>query len=487
MKGVRSMAGMPPAECPIAAIARTVHVLVVKTGEIERFREMIDSHLRPIGMRQMEHAKQSRADDAALLAAVKAGAPGGAIPPTPEHAWRDYWKRLPTPEQPGELGGVWMPPSPRVPDAPHDPDDLPYQYALLAAAHDSICTEGSKHERETPFWIEPKPTGATVEAFMVLAWRDLLKAVYRPTHRPAMVAKLLAAMERVKADLDARGKRNRRVVIGDGEPAARTHPVDVAPVVPHAALKAEIREWVDAHPNRRSWLGAEWETVAGPGPRLPHAGDWREVATLAPDQRYRVAVKVVVGIHDDGSVHPIRPPGLPEAREGPGVPWHLLTLDALHEAGMRFIHDAPEEMVREYFKIVRAAWDAAHPPSASQGNTKSVRVSKDEANIIARDTLKADPAFANKSARQWSESIGCSLGLVAELPVWKAVQEQKRRALPASRPGAVSLTPALEANVDRRGKVGKAISTGTKDTQVLNALIAEQARDDASDTIHKEV
>jgi len=49
------------------------------------------------------------------------------------------------------------------------------------------------------------------------------------------------------------------------------------------------------------------------------------------------------------------------------------------------------------------------------------RMSKQEANVIAREILVSNPKIA---ARALAEEIGCSLGLVPKLPAWRAVQEK---------------------------------------------------------------
>ena len=78
-------------------------------------------------------------------------------------------------------------------------------------------------------------------------------------------------------------------------------------------------------------------------------------------------------------------------------------------------------------------------------------MSCDEASRKARDLLDLDADFRDKGQREWADEIGCSVGLVAKLPVWLAVMEEtgrsrKTKAANASkRPKAVSMTGTVLA------------------------------------------
>jgi hypothetical protein len=91
---------------------------------------------------------------------------------------------------------------------------------------------------------------------------------------------------------------------------------------------------------------------------------------------------------------------------------------------------------------------ASAPPhgvgASSAGSPR--RMSRDEANRRARELMDKDTDFRDKGQREWAAAIGCSDGLVADLPTWRAVMEEtgrsrKTQAANASeRPKAVSLT-----------------------------------------------
>ena len=90
------------------------------------------------------------------------------------------------------------------------------------------------------------------------------------------------------------------------------------------------------------------------------------------------------------------------------------------------------------------------------------RVSKEEANLRARDALRARPPKGQRwTVRKLATAIGCSAGLAAGLPTWRAYAEEhgltgQKSALPK----VVSLTDGVLAN------------EGTNDEQ-LERLICE--------------
>lgn len=89
-------------------------------------------------------------------------------------------------------------------------------------------------------------------------------------------------------------------------------------------------------------------------------------------------------------------------------------------------------------------------------------MTRDEANVKAREYLRSNPTA---TARELSDSIGCALGMVPNLPAWQAVQE---RLATGRKPKAVSLTSRLEASI------------GESD-ETLERLIAEQEADMRTD------
>jgi hypothetical protein len=121
----------------------------------------------------------------------------------------------------------------------------------------------------------------------------------------------------------------------------------------------------------------------------------------------------------------------------------------------------------------RAASDRL-TPTASPGAAATVkalpsstgtRATATEANIAARKFLRTNPGA---TVRQLADGIGCSLGLAAELPAWRAVNEQRRKGrLPKSRT-PVQLTTPMLAVVPR------------EDTSI-DELIEDQAADRRAD------
>lgn len=95
------------------------------------------------------------------------------------------------------------------------------------------------------------------------------------------------------------------------------------------------------------------------------------------------------------------------------------------------------------------------------------RISRTEANIRAREYLAKKP---NATARDLAEGLGCSLGLVAKLPAWKAVVGERKAGRKPKTPRAFSLTKKVETS----------IGVGEQD-EVLNTLIREQEADGKSD------
>jgi len=99
---------------------------------------------------------------------------------------------------------------------------------------------------------------------------------------------------------------------------------------------------------------------------------------------------------------------------------------------------------------------------ANGGQASGDKITKEEANIQARKLIKENPSI---TARQLVKKIPCSLGLVSQLPAWKALQEYKKKTFGGKKPKMIPLTKELEYIL------------GTKDEQ-LNQLIVEQAEGD---------
>lgn len=102
-------------------------------------------------------------------------------------------------------------------------------------------------------------------------------------------------------------------------------------------------------------------------------------------------------------------------------------------------------------------------PQGKDGQGK--KISKDEANIRARNLIKENP---NITARELAKKIPCSTGLISSLPAWKALQEYKKKTFGMKKPKIVPLTKELEYMI------------GTEDEK-LNQLIAEQEGEELED------
>jgi hypothetical protein len=106
------------------------------------------------------------------------------------------------------------------------------------------------------------------------------------------------------------------------------------------------------------------------------------------------------------------------------------------------------------------------------------RIKRDEANVRARAALRNRPPRGKKrwTVRDLAKAIGCSGGLVPNLPAWEAYAEEHslKRDKAHAAPKAVALTRKVLAN------------EGCSDAQ-LERLIAEQAADfEGSPLVSKE-
>ncbi len=99
------------------------------------------------------------------------------------------------------------------------------------------------------------------------------------------------------------------------------------------------------------------------------------------------------------------------------------------------------------------------------------KITRQQANARAMDLARADPDFVrNPNIRLWAKRIGCSQGLVVELPLWRETMERTgraRRQRPPA-PEVVSLSEKVEAIL------------GQDDAQ-LKRLIAESEADNRAD------
>jgi hypothetical protein len=92
---------------------------------------------------------------------------------------------------------------------------------------------------------------------------------------------------------------------------------------------------------------------------------------------------------------------------------------------------------------------------------QNTRMAKDEANIKARDFLRDHP---DATSRELAAGVGCSTGLVSQLPAWKAVKEQRDKGRQPKKAVVLRLTDKLQR------------TAGIED-ESLAKLISEQVAD----------
>lgn len=162
--------------------------------------------------------------------------------------------------------------------------------------------------------------------------------------------------------------------------------------------------------------------------------------------------------------------------------WHKITEQAwearraaLDRLSKRAVQDENQDSPAHKRDIVestvseKAAVDES--PRSSSRDTQS-SVTCDEANQKARKLLKTVPGFEDKTQKEWAEAIGCSEGLVAKLPVRKAVMEERRKNKPLGAPkapAAISLSNRVLATVGEDNDPAKSAEI----EETMQRLIAE--------------
>jgi hypothetical protein len=129
----------------------------------------------------------------------------------------------------------------------------------------------------------------------------------------------------------------------------------------------------------------------------------------------------------------------------------------------------PADLWGQIQQEFEAAWDRLEEEMATEGrrDRPDSRIDRGEANRRACEALK-DPKL--RSVRKLAKAIGCSEGLIAQLPAWRAYQDQLKKMdkSKAGGPKAIRLTDAVLA------------SQGQDDPE-LERLIAEQRADDIAE------
>jgi hypothetical protein len=135
----------------------------------------------------------------------------------------------------------------------------------------------------------------------------------------------------------------------------------------------------------------------------------------------------------------------------------------------------PSTAARPTGKVWRVAGELYEVEAAGADTPQSKRtLTVEEANEKAMKLAKADHRFVHKSQREWAKALGCSVGLVAKLPFWKATMKQSGRGKGEKKPKAVPMSDEGWAMVGE----------GERD-ECLRKLIDEQERDDRQQTVHK--
>jgi hypothetical protein len=110
--------------------------------------------------------------------------------------------------------------------------------------------------------------------------------------------------------------------------------------------------------------------------------------------------------------------------------------------------------------------------NASPGKPQRIR---DEKNIEARKKLKKEQSFAQKTAREWAYELGCSRGLVVQLPAWKAVRDRKKG---GSKTLALGRPASEPHSLDSRHEQTISVEDAEKQRE---ELIAESNEENAAD------
>jgi len=150
---------------------------------------------------------------------------------------------------------------------------------------------------------------------------------------------------------------------------------------------------------------------------------------------------------------------------GKGDPKSVKRRDVIDQINrmVKFLDKCVEEMIQGI--KAKKAGDIREPlRKAEQGE----KITKDEANVRARQLLKETPTW-DWTCRKLAKLIPCPLAWIPYLPVWRAYHE-KRKELRSKTIKTVSLSDELEA----------VLGEGEKD-EVLKQLIAEQEGEERED------
>ena len=89
-------------------------------------------------------------------------------------------------------------------------------------------------------------------------------------------------------------------------------------------------------------------------------------------------------------------------------------------------------------------------------STRPRGMPRDTANAIATNLYEDDPDFKHKTAKEWSEAVGCSAGTVSQLPAWKRKITEtgrgRKRKGNGTAPQAVTMTDKMQECILGNGR-----------------------------------
>jgi hypothetical protein len=143
--------------------------------------------------------------------------------------------------------------------------------------------------------------------------------------------------------------------------------------------------------------------------------------------------------------------------------------------GLMLPMHSPSDTPKPTGNVWRGTVEMREVESQEPDSTRPKRaLTVEEANEKAKKMAKADRSFVHRTQRQWAQALGCSVGLVAKLPLWKLTMKHAGRGKGEKKPKAVLLS---EEGLSMLGE-------GSRD-EVLQQLIDEQQRDDKRRKVHK--
>lgn len=123
---------------------------------------------------------------------------------------------------------------------------------------------------------------------------------------------------------------------------------------------------------------------------------------------------------------------------------------------------------RRALALMESGQATAPPPAVSFAAQAHVTVS-----TKAIELLTKNPTFADATAAEWAERLGCAESTVRNTTAWKRRGQSRKLK-------TVTLTEDLIENLDQSGHIGRSIGARAQETE-LDRLVAEQGKDEAED------